>query len=312
MQKNRIKISYKHDSEDAGVSFSLTLCSIDNVTVELVLTEKEFVMLSARFNRSFYVRCKKEKILLEIDNASTCGQLEEIAIKYYLCDCCDFTDINLYGVKRLLKVVVNAMYRYPKLRSKLCYIGTHSALEKRLIRMKEGELETLRDFNLQYICTEQNAKKLGDMAAKMLASIIRDHESYVATTLFAFGLFDSVLLDKNDYDGYAYIRFVSCVRRDEATGYHPKGCFSPESIVYHEIGHLLDELCGLANREEFTNYYDSLSQEEIKNFLSIYALKSPAEFIAEAFAEYMCNPTPRHIAVKVGEMIDYFYDISCR
>lgn len=307
MQRVNINIFHRNISENTGEDFCLTLYGIENETVELNLTEKQIALLDLRFTRSFYIRCKKEKILQEIDDASTCSQLETIASKYYLCDCCDLSDINLYGAKRVLRAVTETLYRYPKLRSKLCFVGTHDALGGRLKKLTEGDLEVLNDFNLQYICTEENAKKLGALIGKMLSALIQIHKDYVATALSAFGLFDAVLLDKNDYNGYAYIRFVSLLRQDEAAGYHPEGCYAPESIVYHEMAHLLDGMCDLANRSEFEQYYKGLTQNEIKRGLSEYALNSPAEFIAEAFAEYMCNPAPRPLAAAVGALLDDVY-----
>ncbi len=290
--------------------FQLTLRDVDNDKVTLELNENQIKLVESRINRSFYVRFKKEKILKEIDDAENGKRLEDIAKKYSLCDTCSFDGINLYGVKQILKVVVESLYKYPKLRSKLCFIGTHYELEKLLIRMKHGDKEVLNAFNLQYICTEENAKKLGFLIHDTLTQLINDHENYVATAMFAFGLFDAILLDKNDYDSYAYLEFIKQLRTNEAVGFHPKGCHTPESVVYHELGHLLDDICELSKNIEFKTYYESLTSEKIKCGLSKYACTSPKEFIAEAFAEFMCNPNPRPIAKKVGELLDkaYFTD----
>ena len=307
MQKTRVTISYNHNFAHMGEDFCLTLCGMDNEEVELRLTKQQFALFNARLSRTFYVRCKKEKILREIDDASICSQLEQIALKYYLCDCCDLADINPYGAKRALKVMVNALYAYPKLRSKMSFIGTHDALARLLKMLEEGDIAVLNRFGLQYICTRQNARKLGKITRRMLSGLMQDHESYVATALSAFGLLDAVFLDKNDYDGYAYVRFVSLLRQNEAIGYHPKGCYTPESIIYHEIGHLLDNMCELADQSEFKKYYSGLSKDEIRRGLSEYALESPAEFIAESFAEYMCNSAPRPIAAEIVKMLNNIY-----
>lgn len=307
MEGYKLTLSYHYDADNKGGKFNLTLLGVHGGSVVLKLNEEQKALLESRFARSFYVRCKKEKLLSEIDNAGSYKDLETIAQKYYLCDACGFGDINLYGVKRILKVIVEILYRYPRLRSKLCFIGTYHGLERLIIKLEEGDREVLNRFNLQYICTGGDAKKLGELIHNIIAAQIRDHEQYVATAMTAFGLFDAVLLDKNDYDGYAYLQFISNLRRNEAVGFHPKGCYTPESVVYHELGHLLDNMCGLANDSKFVAYYKSLTAEEIRNGLSEYALKSPAEFIAEAFAEYMCNPTPRSIATHVGELLDMAY-----
>lgn len=307
MQNFKPELIFNNDAGNEGERLNLTLCGVGDDKVVLKLNEEQVALLNMRFTRSFYVRCKKERLLYDIDNAGSYIELEEIARKNYLCDACEFSDINLYGVKRLLKVVVEILYKYPRLRSKLCFIGTHYGMEKLLISLENGDESALCSFNLQYICTSENAKNLGQFFHKMLTDLISRHEGYIATAMSAFGLFDAVLLDRNDYEGYAYLQFISNLRRDEEEGFHPEGCHVPESVVYHELGHLLDEMCGLSGDPDFKSFYGSLDRDDIGNGLSEYALESPAEFIAEAFAEFMCNPAPRPIASKVGELLDEAY-----
>ncbi len=303
----KLVVLHHDNTESEGETYRLTLCGTDERKVVLELNESQFALLKSRTRRAFFVRCPMEKILQEIDNAPSCAELNELAAQYYLCDVCDLSAINFYGAKKILKAIVRVLYKYPKLRSRLCYIGTHHGLENLLIKLEEGDEEVINHFRLQYIATGENAGKLGGLLRNMLAALIRDHERYIATAMSAFGLLDSVLFDKNDYEGYAYIQLVSQLGKDETAGFHPKGCHVPESIVYHELGHLLDHMCGLGNDDEFTSYYKSLTADEIRDGLSEYALKSPAEFIAEALAELMCGPDPRPIAQNVGRLLDLLY-----
>ncbi len=307
MQDVKFEVNCYGNAAEGGGLTKLTLCGINGEEAVLELDEEQEGMLRSRFSRSFYVRCKKEKILYEIENVKDGAALKALAKKYYFCDTCDFDNINLYGAKRVLKVVVEALYRYPRLRSKLCYIGSHSGFEKLLIALEEGDPAVLNQFNLQYICTGENAKKLGALVHHLLTNIMNNHEVYIASAMSAYGLFDAVLLDQNDYDGYSYLTLVSLLRKNEAVGFHPKGCHTPESVVYHELGHLLDKMCGLSEKFGFKSYYKGLSREEIRFGLSEYALVSPEEFIAEAFSEYMSNPEPRAIAAKVGALLDSAY-----
>lgn len=309
MKKKTLNITFQNSFANMGEDNIFTLRDLRANDFTLRLTSKQAHLLDMRFDRSFYIRCKKEKILDEITKAVRYPQLEEIALKYYLCDCCDFSDINFCGAKRALKVIVNVLYRYPKLRSKLCFVGTHDALAVRLQRLKDGDLSVLNSFNLQYICSEENAKKLGKLAFEMLCDVLREHEAYVATALSAFGLFDAVLLDKHDYGGNAYFRCAVDLRLNEAMGFHPKGCDTTESLVCHELGHLLSDMCDFESLDQFKTFYAGLDAREIKSGLSEYALTSPSEFIAESFAEYMCNPSPRPIAATVGRLLDAAYDV---
>ena len=307
MQKLSFNVTYNHNVVFTGDAYRFTLNGVGGESVDLELSEQQVKLILSRFDRAFFKRCKKEIILSAIDDAHNTSELEAIAKKYYLCDACSFADINLYGVKRILKVLVEALYRYPKLRSKLCFIGTHHTLGQLFERMEGGDEEVLRYFNLHYVCTSENARKLGHIIHNILDSLISDHEGYIATAMCAFGLFDALLLDKNDFDGYAYLQVIFDLRKNEVSGFHPQGCNSVEFVVYHELGHLLDDMCGFCTSDEFASFYGSLTTIDVATGLSAYALESPKEFIAEAFAEGMCNPTPRPIAQKTMELLDAAY-----
>ena len=307
MGKLTLHVTYNHNVVFTGETYRFTLNGVDGESVDLELTEQQLKLMLSRFDRAFFIRCKKEIILQAIDDAHNTTDLEAIAKKYYLCDACSFSDINLYGVKRILKVLVEALYKYPKLRSKLCFVGTHHTLERLFQQMEEGNEEVLRKFNLHYVCTPDNAQKLGHIIHNTLTSVISNHEGYIATAMCAYGLFDALLLDKNDFEGYAYLQVVSDLRKNEAIGFHPQACNSVEFVVYHELGHLIDDMCSFYTSDAFTSYYSTLTAMDIATGLSEYALESPKEFIAEAFAEYMCNPTPRPIAKRTVEMLDAAY-----
>ena len=307
MRRLTLNISCNHISLFGNSLIQYTLYGVDKEKVVLELTQKQYTLMESRAKRAFYIRCPKELILKEIDSAPNSKALKAITEKYYLCDACDFNDINIYGVKRLLKAVVEILYRYPRLRSKLCFIGTHHAMEKMLIKLEQGDDVIIKDLNLQYICSIDNAKKVGRIVHHIVAKTIEQHEIYIATAINAYGLLDAVLLDKNDYEGYAYLDVISNMRESEAMGFHPKGCNTPESVVYHELGHLIDNMCNLSESYEFKSYYKTLSRYDIEKGLSQYALENDKEFIAEAFAEYMSNPKPRLIAMKVGELLDRAY-----
>ena len=290
-----------------GQRYVFTLSNGNGDSVKLNLDVRQAELMYARLTRSFFVRCPKEKIFNEIDGAGFCQDLAGIAKKYYLCDECGFEDINLYGVKRMLKVIVEALYRYPRLRSRMCFIGTHHGLDQLLSRLIGGEEEILKRFNLQYVCSRKDGAEVATLVRPSLAELMADHHGYVATALMAFGIFDAILLDKNDYDGYAYLKVVSEIKYNEKVGFHPKGCSAPESVVYHELGHLLDALIGFVSGEAFTSFYETLSGAEIGKGLSEYALESREEFFAEAFAEFMCNPHPRPIAQKTMALYNTEY-----
>ena len=279
----------------------------DDRQMELRLNGEQRKLLSARLERSFFIRCGKQSLLIKIYAAEDCRTLEEIAIKYYFCDVCDLTEVNLLAAKRALAVIADVMYRYPKLRSRVCFVGAHIGFGRTLKKLEYGEADIIKRYGLQYIIPESQISELGGFVYRKFMEVTNDHSKYVASTMAAFGLLDAVLLDQNDYGTAEYLKYIVSMGECEKSGYHPKGCANPEYVMYHELGHALDNLCGLSRSCEFNAYYATLNADDIKNGLSVYAATSPREFVAEAFAEAMCNDVPRSIAAKVCELLNYSY-----
>ena len=81
-------------------------------------------------------------------------------------------------------------------------------------------------------------------------------------------------------------------------------------MIDHEFGHEIDRLIGLRIDTDFLKLYG----EETKNGkqyvidnLSKYANTNTAEFIAEAWSEFLNNEKPRPIAAAVGMLIKKLY-----
>ena len=113
----------------------------------------------------------------------------------------------------------------------------------------------------------------------------------------------------NDKFGQDTEKFKASVARSVKTKWHPEGCESIKSVFDHEIGHQIDYALGLRDNPEMVKLYQGLSKSEIGDGLSRYAAeytgkKGLGEFIAEGYAEYVNNPTPRDIATKIGQIID--------
>jgi hypothetical protein len=103
------------------------------------------------------------------------------------------------------------------------------------------------------------------------------------------------------------------LERDAKSKYHPVGCDKPKSIIDHELGHKIDELLGLRSDPEFLKIYNEAvgkGRQYVGDNLSRYAWegKSPkAEFIAEAWSEYLNSDSPRDIAKAIGELVEKIY-----
>lgn len=99
------------------------------------------------------------------------------------------------------------------------------------------------------------------------------------------------------------------------SGFHPQGT-NYNAIVVHEMAHAIDNYY---TRTTNTNYSAEVKREvsfymnktgqdfsiaEQRSGLSDYATVNEREFFAEAMAEYLCSPSPRAIATKVGQTLD--------
>lgn len=301
------KIICYNSGESDMPAHTLTIYGIREEKVKLELDESCYSLISARFARRFGHISRRSEILDLIARAKDYTELEELAVKYDICDVCDFSEINFLGVKSFLEVIVKALCEYPALRSRLCYTGSHSGYEKLITALKNGDESVLDKFNLPFIRGLECAERLGNLTYNILSDLMRRHKSYIATAFCAFGCFDAVLLDQHNYDGEEYYKLLEILQKSEERRFNPVGSSDPASVVWHEIGHLLDEASGLSCSVKFKRYSKQLSRKKIKDGLSAYAAVSDKELIAEAFSEYKCNPAPRAIAKTVGEMLDKAY-----
>ena len=92
-------------------------------------------------------------------------------------------------------------------------------------------------------------------------------------------------------------------------------------VFVHEFGHSIDHLLTRKGNIFDPKYIGKdatastvikksvfkklgISDGDVSSGLSSYATMNDREFVAEAFAEYVTSPTPRPIAVAVGEEIE--------
>ena len=129
-------------------------------------------------------------------------------------------------------------------------------------------------------------------------------DSAFALAVRLYGIFDALLISDDDFKGYNYLSSISLLRTYEKENHFPQGCNSLESVICHELGHLLDFKFNFSKNRIIKNYYARLKKDELKEHLSAYASTSIEEFIAEVFAEYQCNPSPRKISKDVMDLLE--------
>ena len=90
---------------------------------------------------------------------------------------------------------------------------------------------------------------------------------------------------------------------DVATGFRPVGTATIKAAYDHEAGHVLDSLLGLRDDPEMAALWNSYTKEAVTKELSEYGAKRIEDFIAEGWAEYRNNPTPRPLSIRIGSLI---------
>ena len=124
----------------------------------------------------------------------------------------------------------------------------------------------------------------------------------------------------NRETGRNYRQFLEMLKQGVKIKRHPVGCDTVKSVLDHEVGHQLDDLLGLRYMPEVQRIFDELVviKNGVEDFsritegLSRYAWDNDnknryAEFIAEAWAKYCNNPSPREIAQKLGAIVEREY-----
>jgi hypothetical protein len=277
-------------------SYAFTLQG-QKARVVLNLKPSEFTGYTNHFARYFMKRVAETKLMSEIDHALYPKDLEAITERYSLADCCSYSDLNATAVKTMLHVIVHMLYTYPQIRGRIGYLGSVQSLIRLIQEIGSGEGK--KKLGLFFLPDEKK-KTVSDFILNEFKEPLEGGRDYLAMYINVFSLFDAVVIEGSQFEGLHYAQLFTLLRDNEARGFRPEGCDKPESVLYHEMGHLLDDSIAFNQSKAFLAYYHSLTKDQIVRGLSEYASTSPLEFIAEAFAEYSCSLKPRKIAQDVG------------
>ena len=280
-----------------------TFSGVAGSSVTVTISGKECKLLKDRENQNFSKKDTLKNITSKIENAKNIAELEKIACKTDICDVCRLKKLNLKGAKTLLCSVVKMLYKYPILRSYTRFIGSHQQFKKVLKSCRFSTKKVLKEFKIDKILNKNNGKLVAKLLLGVLNELLEQADTFIATTFYAFGLFDAVLVDEQDYSIKRYSQLLKEIVYSERGGLYPKGCDTPESVIYHEMGHLLDYKYKFSSSTAVRKIYNSYTDNQIKKGLSEYALTDMQEFFADAFCELQTVNNPREIASRVGVII---------
>lgn len=277
------------------------------IEVHYTVTEKQERMLCERARRTMFKRCSESILQSRVASAVCESELREWIKKYDLCDVCDFSGLHISVAKMLVKCVITVMYKYPRLRGRMNFIGSRKGYMELLDKLSENDSETVRVLGIQYIMDTDSVKSIGNSGKQLLNETFGSRGNTLAEAISFFGIIDGILIDEADFNSKEIRNIKIELERAMLTRHFPKGCASVESVIYHEIGHIMDYLCRIRNRRDVISEFNAFTKEELTNNLSSYATVSVAEYIAEGFSECMSSSSPRAVATTILRHIDECY-----
>ncbi|MEG2687697.1 MAG: hypothetical protein RSA24_00870, partial [Clostridia bacterium] len=216
----------------------------------------------------------------------------------------DYGKLDINVINEMNKCFAQNFALFPELKDKIKFIGDCRARNK-LLRQIEYERiskECHREYD-ERLSSEAIKKIINKRLNKSMKTQLVNPNT-MARSSNCTGIYENTKgITVNDDYGKDSNSFVEKIKRNVDSGFHPAGTASVKAVLDHEVGHQIDRLIGLQDSDDFKSYRTKLKDDDIKNGLSKYALYSDGEFVAEAWAEYCNNESPREIAKNVGEII---------
>lgn len=217
-----------------------------------------------------------------------------------------FKKKDIAQVKDIFDCVERHFRDFSELKSKIKFVGSMTGRVNLLAEAKYKELKPLYPNALDSAVRDA-AKKWARKVA-----YLKDCYAYSSEGCEQYGANGLVF-----NTAWAGDKIVESLKRDVQYKFHPIACDTVKAVFDHELGHKIDALLGLRKDAEFLKIFREAvvhGEQHIIDNLSHYAYDSrrmkksnytpEAEFIAEAWSEYLNNPQAREIATAVGKLIE--------
>lgn len=225
------------------------------------------------------------------------------------CDLSGFKKKDIGQVKDIFDCVEKHFKDFPELKEKIKFVGSMSGRIKMLTEAKYKELKE------RYTGYSDDAIKRAASSWARKTGYSKNCYAYSSEGSAEYGLNGLVFNTAMAGD-----KAITCLQYDVSQKFHPLGCDTVKSVFDHELGHKLDALLGLRKNTDFLKVYNeavALGEQHITENLSGYAYSPSrmkkggytpqAEFIAEAWSEYLNNPNPRPLAATIGKFVENEY-----
>ena len=213
----------------------------------------------------------------------------------------NFDGLDFFIVRDILTTINKAYKRYPLLKDSIAFIYQSEDFNKyeNLVRCSDKKYwSKWREFtknsnNIISYYQEEGDKKLS---------------TFVTVNHFNKQIENMGLVIGSGFKNISYTKLQCMCIEDSISGFKTSHCRYFDSIVWHEIGHMLDYILHITQKEELKKM---LFNVNISKEISKYATTSLYEVVAEAFAEYIkaieANELEDGIVKKIGLLIDREY-----
>lgn len=212
-------------------------------------------------------------------------------IEDYIRDIIGIPYVNLEGVNiqvcnELVNTLEEAFSLYPLLKKAICAIGPSEYINGQINLIQNVTNIYINDGlpiwqNYHYILDKKGTKmttvSITDENKKLLYNALNIGPSVRNHTLFSINI--NLLLNT-------------------LVKHHPFHCKNFKSTIYHELGHILDNILKITEKKEFLELTQDIN---IKKQISKYATTNEREAFAEAFAEYHSTDEPNDVVRKIVE-----------
>lgn len=212
----------------------------------------------------------------------------------------NFSGLDITVIRDIVEALEIVIKKFPALKNSICSIGSNEEINNQyniVINSNKWKKIKWDDF-------------IVDEGEKMSAISIGTHiplfkDGYIFEIHSFIGLaFGEILIGSN-------IEQLNLeAKQNSDVGFHPKHCSTFKSVIYHEIGHVLDSILSLSNDKKLYTLISEKSDgfKTIHSKISVYALQAKlGEIIAEAFAEYMICPNANDLINCIGDYISKKY-----
>lgn len=231
---------------------------------------------------------------------------KKLGIKH--CNFKGFTKKDLAHIEEIFRCADQHFQMFPEVRNKINFIGSIQGRRQLYEEMRAVEI---KKDNPTY--SDDYIQRMAHNEALFYFKINSSTYAYSSRNFESMGLNGLAWNAQHRGD-----KLAGELKRDVNEQWSPQGCNTAKYVFDHELGHKLDELLGFRTDADYLKIFNenaAKGAEYIKENLCQYAYNpkggkvvrsgydAHAEFIAEAWGEYLNNKTPRPIAAAVSKLL---------